>query len=286
MKNFYFYTGLTLTVYTEEGTHFFSKEENTDRFLKAYELCQEGNFDEVTKLTLSPSAVNAYYAGSQLSISPEGIASIDGESLPIALSEVIVNLFNEGAPIDCFINFWNKLKLNPFATTVERLYEFIEKNSITLLPDGDLLLYRVVKRTDELNVFVDLYTGTVRQAIGETLSLPYNKVDNRNDVTCSFGYHAACWSYMKQYGNAYSGEDAVVNVSVNPKNICAVPYDNVGKVRIREFTILEENTQLTEIRQAYYNSIQEPIHYEFEDDECYGSEYDPDWDDEDDSEED
>ena len=285
MKNYYFYTGLTLTVITTEGTFFFRKEENLDRFQTAYQLCQEGKFDEVIELTLSPNAVNAYYAGSQLSISPEGIASIDGESLPIALSEVIVNLYNENAPIDCFINFWNKLKLNPSYKSVQRLYEFIKRNNVTLLPDGDILLYRVVKRTEKANTFVDLYTGTMKQSIGETVSLPRNKVDDNNENSCSAGLHVASWSYMKHYGSAYSGQDAVVNVSVNPANVVSIPYDyNCAKIRVCEFTILEENTQLTEIRQTYYNNIQEQTYDDYEDDE-YEDEYSA-WNDEDDEYED
>ena len=274
MKEYYFYNGRSITVYTAESTFTFLKEDNLDRFNQVHTLCLEGKFDEIAELTLSPKAVNAYCAGSQLSISPEGIASIDNEVLPSALSEVIVNLYKEGAPIDCFVNFWNKLKLNPSYKSVQRLYEFIEKNNITLLPDGDILLYRVVKRTEEANTFVDLYTGTMRQSIGETVSLPRNKVDDNNDNTCSAGLHVASWDYMKHYGNAYSGQDAVVNVSVNPANVVSIPYDyNCAKIRVCGFTILEENTQLTEIRQTYYSIIQEPIHYEFEDDEYYGGEF-------------
>jgi hypothetical protein len=275
MKEYYFYNGRSITVYTTEGTFTFLKEDNLDRFNQVHTLCQEGRFSEVAELTLSPKAVNAYCAGSQLSISPEGIATIDDEVLPSALSEVIVNLYKEGAPIDCFVNFWNKLKLNPSYKSVQRLYEFIEKNNITLLPDGDILLYRVVKRTEKANTFVDLYTGTMKQSISETISLPRNQVDDNNEHTCSVGLHVCAFSYIKHYGSAYSGQDAVVNVSVNPTNVVSIPMDyNCAKIRVCEFTILEENTQLTEIRQTYYNNLELESSYDEDDEDDYNEEWD------------
>jgi hypothetical protein len=254
MQSTHFDNGRQITVYHNDSILTFNREDNEDLFLKVRELYKVADYDGIANLTVSIENINFRYLDSDLNINKEGVVTINGDVLPSSLSKVIVALYKEDAPIDCFINFWHKLNENPFATTVARLYDFIEKNGITILPDGDLLLYRVVKRTQEPGVFVDLYTSTIKQAIGDTLSLPYNKVDNRNDILCSFGYHAACFSYMSMYGNAYSGQDAVVNVRVNPKDICAVPYDNIGKIRTREFTILEENTNLTEIRQTYYNN--------------------------------
>ena len=283
MKEYYFYNGRSITVYTAEGTFTFLKDNNLERFNQVHTLCLEGKFDEIAELTLSPKAVNAYCAGSQLSISPEGIATIDDEVLPSALSEVIVNLYKEGAPIDCFVNFWNKLKLNPFATTVERLYYHIDKFNITLLPDGNLLMYKVVKRTENPNVFIDIWSQTIRQSVGDTIEVPYNKVDNRNEVSCSYGLHSCEWDYVPMYRSAMSGVDVVINVSVNPKDICAIPYGNISKIRGRCYTILEENTQLTEIRQAYYNN-QVELESSYEDDE---DAYNEEWDDvEDDNDED
>lgn len=255
MQSTHYDNGRQITVYHNDSILNFNREENEKLFLQVRELYKNGDYDAIAKLTVSPENINFRYADSDLSISKEGVVTINGDVLPASLSKVIVSLYKEEAPIDCFINFWHKLNKNPFATTVERLYDFIEKNGITILPDGDLLLYRVVRKTETPNVFVDIYTGTIKQAIGDTLSLPYNKVDNRNEVSCSFGFHTCAYSYTNHYGSVSSGIDTVVNVKVNPKDICAIPYDyNCAKIRVREFTILEENTNLTEIRQTYYNN--------------------------------
>lgn len=50
---------------------------------------------------------------------------------------------------------------------------------------------------------------------------------------------------------------------------------NCAKLRVCEFTILEENTSLTEIRQTYYNNLDLESSYDAKYDEDYHE-----WDDE------
>ena len=268
MQSTHYDNGRQITVYHNDSILNFNREKNEKLFLQVRELYKNGDYDAIAKLTVSPENINFRYADSDLSISKEGVVTINGDVLPASLSKVIVSLYKEEAPIDCFINFWHKLNQNPSNKAVNRLYDFIEKNCITILPDGDLLLYRVVKRTEQPGVFVDIYTGTMKQAIGETISMKRNLVDEDSSRGCSAGLHTAAWSYTNYYGNAYSGEDAVVNVSVNPANVVAIPDEmNMAKLRVCEFTILEENTNLTEIRQTYYNNQLESFNKDYEEEE-------------------
>jgi hypothetical protein len=273
--------GRQITVYHNDSILTFNREENEKLFLQVRELYKVADYEAISKLVLTAEDINFKYADSELSISKDGVVTINKEVLPSSLSKVIVALYKEDAPIDCFINFWNKLNQNPSNKAVNRLYEFIERHNITILPDGDLLLYRVVKRTEEPGVFVDLYTGTMKQAIGDTVKMLRNKVVDDNLINCGPGLHTSNFNYTKYYGNAYSGQDAVINVSVNPANIVSIPIDqNCAKLRVCEFTILEENTALTEIRQTYYNN-QLKLESSYEDAE-YDEDYleDDYWDDE------
>jgi hypothetical protein len=91
------------------------------------------------------------------------------------------------------------------------------------------------------------------------------------------GLHVCSYGYTNHYGSAKSGQDAVVNVKVNPANVVSIPHNyNGSNLRVCEFTILEENTQLTEIRQAYYNNQLELESSYAEDNEDYYPEYDND----------
>lgn len=267
MQSTHFDNGRVITVYHNDQVLTFNREDNDKVFLQVRELYKEGDYEAISKLVLTAENINLKYADSDLTISKEGIVTINGDVLPSSLSKVIVALYKEDAPIDCFIKFWNKLNQNPSHKAVNRLYDFVDKHNITILPDGNLLLYRVVRRTKQPGVFVDIYTGTIKQAIGETISMARNKVDDDSAVGCSRGLHCASWSYTNYYGKAYSGEDAVVNVSVNPANVVAIPDEmNMSKLRVCEFTILEENTNLTEIREAFYSQQLESYYKEEEDD--------------------
>jgi hypothetical protein len=274
MQSTHFDNGRVITVYHNDQVLTFNREDNEKVFLQVRELYKVGDYEAIFKLVLTVENINLKYADSELSISKEGIVTINGDILPASLSKVIVALYKEDAPIDCFIQFWNKLNQNPSNKAVNRLYDFVDKHNITILPDGNLLLYRVVRRTEQPEVFIDIHTGTMNQAIGETISMTRNKVDDDSAVGCSRGLHCAAWGYTNYYGNAYSGKDAVVNVSVNPANVVAIPDEmNMSKIRVCEFTILEENTNLTEIRQAYYNQQLEEFSCDEDD---YNEDY---WDD-------
>lgn len=270
MQSTHFDNGKVITVYHNNSIYTFNREDNEKLFLQVRELYKIADYVAIARLTVTPENINFKYADSDLSISKEGVVTINGDALPASLSKVIVSLYKEDAPIDCFINFWHKLNQNPSNKAVNRLYDFIEKHNITILPDGNLLLYRVVRRTEQPGVFVDIYTGTMKQAIGETISVSRNSVDDRDEVSCSHGIHVCSFSYTNYYGSAHSGEDAVVNVSVNPANIVSIPFDyNCAKLRVCEFTILEENTNLTEIRQTYYNNLESSYDEDYEEEDNY-----------------
>lgn len=274
MQSTHFDNGKVITIYHNDSILTFNREENKELFLKVRELYKIGDYDTIAKLIVTPENINFRYANSDLSISKEGVVTIDGDVLPASLSKVIVSLYKEDAPIDCFINFWHKLNQNPSNRARLRLYDFVDTKQITLLPDGDLLLYRVVRRTEIPGRYVDIYTGTIYQSIGDTISMRRALVDDDDTRTCSHGYHCCSYEYTNHYGNAKSGQDAVVNVKVNPANIVSIPIDyNGSKLRVCEFTILEENTKLTEVRQTYYNNqLESSYNEDYEEDDYWDDE--------------
>ena len=258
MPNTYFDNNKTIFISFEDNTSAtFSRLQDEQQFLKVRSFIKEGDWDSIKKLLLTPEAITFKFNNQDFHISNDGVVSINGATLPSSLSKVIVALYKEDAPIEPLINFWNKLQSNPSNRLINSLYNFIDRNNITLFPDGDLLLYRVVRKTNTPGTYVDIYTGKMVQSIGDTLSISRSSVDDRDEVSCSHGLHVCAFSYTNHYGNVHSGEDVVVNVKVNPVNIVSNPTDyNCAKLRVCEFTIVEENTTLTEVRQAYYTNWQ------------------------------
>jgi hypothetical protein len=273
MTNSYFDNGNTIVIYTNNTRYTFKRSDNEDLFLRVRELYTVGNYEAIASLQLSVTEINLRYGDSELYVTPEGLATINGKQLPSSLTKVLIALFKENAPVLPLIKFWEKLNQNPSYRAVNRLFDFIQTHQITLLPDGDLLLYRVVKTTETPGVFIDIYSGTMRQGIGDIVNIDRNLCDDNDEVTCSRGLHVCSFSYTHYYGNAHSGNDVVVNVSVNPKDVVSIPFDyNNAKLRVCSFTILEENSNITEVRQTYYNN-QGEVRDDYEDEDNYEEEF-------------
>jgi len=82
--------------------------------------------------------------------------------------------------------------------------------------------------------FVDSHTGTIKQSIGDVVSIPRESCDFNRNNTCSAGLHVGSYSYSRNFsGNTF------IYVKVNPMNVVAVPpaYD-AGKLRCCEYTIV------------------------------------------------
>ena len=76
----------------------------------------------------------------------------------------------------------------------------------------------------------------MRNAVGDTLSMPRNAVDEDKNRTCSAGLHFCSYSYLPHFG----GERIVV-VKINPRDVVAIPADyNNAKGRTCRYEVVEE----------------------------------------------
>jgi len=82
--------------------------------------------------------------------------------------------------------------------------------------------------------FVDSHSRSVKQSIGDVISMDRDLCDPDRENSCSTGFHFAGYEYAK----GFSG-DAFVYVEVNPMNVTAIPTDyNYQKGRCCEYTIV------------------------------------------------
>lgn len=122
--------------------------------------------------------------------------------------------------------------------SAEDLMRFIKNNELPITADGDILIFKSVrKRNDERGVYyTDCHTGNVRQCIGDIVQMNPEHVDNNRRVSCSNGLHLASLSYA----GSFSG-DALLLCKVKPEDIISVPEDSSGtKVRGAKYKVLAE----------------------------------------------
>lgn len=137
------------------------------------------------------------------------------------------------------INFMENLMLNPSFRAVEGLYEWLEKSSLPITPDGYFIAWKIVRED-----FKDHHTGKFDNSPGCVVEIPRNQVNEDPNQICSSGLHFCSNEYLPQYGGFFgSSSSRIMMVKVNPKDVGAFPKDyNISKGRCCRYQVVKEVT--------------------------------------------
>lgn len=168
-----------------------------------------------------------------------GHVTFKGQDIHGTITERIISAANAGLPFEPIARFLDNVKRNPSFRAVQDLYGWIEHNQMPLTEDGCFLAYKIIGPD-----WKDLYTRTMDNSIGATVTVPRNMVDENPDQTCSYGLHACGYEYLPNYGGFYgagNGGNRVVMVKVNPADVVAFPKDyGNAKFRCCGYVVQEE----------------------------------------------
>lgn len=171
------------------------------------------------------------------------------------------------------VRFIENLMQNPSNRAVNELFGFLDACSLPITEDGYFLAYKRVRGD-----YLDCYSGTMDNSIGNVLTMERNEVDEDSDRTCSHGLHVCSYDYLQHF----NGERIVV-CKINPRDVVAVPKDyNNSKMRVCEYEVVDEipvvnympSKRLTDFYTNEYSNLQDE---DFEDDGDFDGE---DWEDE------
>ncbi len=150
-----------------------------------------------------------------------------------ALSSRMIEMYQEGFPIDPMVRFMENLMANPSKRSVDQVYGFLEKNSLPITEDGHFLAYKKV-RSD----YKDIHSGTIDNSIGESPEMDRNLVDDNPNSTCSSGLHFCSETYLSSFG---SHDQPVMILKVNPADVVSIPTDyNGAKGRCCKYTVIAQ----------------------------------------------
>jgi len=228
-------TPKTITVVLDQGNpvSIVKHEGNAARFDNVAKLLRTGRYDEI------PSAIDralqVVVASKGKFTVCEGIIVIDGEDLPGALSDKLLELVDANEDTVALEHFWDNLRENPTDTSVEDLYSFLVANNVPITRDGCFVVYKRVK-----DDFWDSYTGRTHQSKpGSVIEMPRDQVDKNRNNTCSTGLHVAAFEYASNFSGT-----KLLECKVNPKDVVAVPpdYEN-QKMRVCRYEVLRETSE-------------------------------------------
>jgi len=217
-----------------------------------------GDWDTV-KDVIDPKKVVLDYGQGNVSVQGDKLFW-KGAELHTSLSKRMIQMLQDGFPIEPLVAFMENLMLNPSKRSVTELYGFLEKNTLPITPDGYFLAYKKV-RFDYMDVHSGkclnkpAYLMTDEEKAGYTsengvtvavenqdgvdvtvLSMERNAVDDDQNRTCSEGLHFCSKDYLNHFGG-----ERIVIVKINPRDVVSIPNDyNDSKGRASRYEIVDE----------------------------------------------
>lgn len=176
----------------------------------------------------------------------DGVVKYKGEEIHSVISDRVFDLLDQKLPHQPLLNFVKNLSENPSYRSVNELYTFLEHKRLPITEDGCFTAYKYVTKYNgdndiadsEGNVitkgdFVDARTGkTHRNNVGDTPSMPRNKVDDNLNHACGSGLHVGSYEFV-------SGHGYIIICKINPTNVVSIPSDSqCQKVRCCAYEVI------------------------------------------------
>jgi hypothetical protein len=154
-----------------------------------------------------------------------------GTEMHGAIVKRMVQMLQEGFPVEPLVNFMDNLMANPSYRSVNELYGFLEKNNLPITPDGHFLAYKKVR-----DDYKDVYSGKFDNSVGQIVEMERNQVNDDARQTCSAGLHFCSEGYLGHFGGA-----RVMILKINPRDVVSIPtdYDN-SKGRACRYEVVGE----------------------------------------------
>lgn len=221
--------GSNIVVVIGNKSHTISKTHIT--YQKVLDAIKAEDWDTV-KDVIEPKKVVLNYGAGNVSVQGETLFW-KGEEMHNSLSKRMIQMLQDGFPVEPLVKFMENLMENPSKRAVTELYGFLEKNSLPITPEGHFLAYKKVR-----NNFLDIHSGIMDNSPGKVLEMERNKVDDDQNRTCSTGLHFCSMEYLPHFG---SGDSRTVIVKINPRDVVSIPNDyNNAKGRACRYEVIGE----------------------------------------------
>jgi len=188
------------------------------------------NFELIPAMVDKPTQIMEHTKG-KFTVN-DGIIVIDGEELPIELSDKLLEFVDGDVETRALENYWNNLKRNPSETSKKDLFRFMRANKMPITASGCFVAYKKV----DVNYY-DFYTHKILNAPGKVIKFERKNVNENREQTCSYGLHVAAYEYANVH--YHGGKGVLLEVEVNPKDVVAVPPDyKEQKMRVCRYRVL------------------------------------------------
>lgn len=264
------HNGCWTVVASNEVCTFDKSHPNHDQLIEAIKAKDEVLFlslVHVGKSVESWSKNGFVLSGGSLFYGDEEVAS--------EITAIILDMINEGFDEVPMLNFMKRLFANPSSRAVKELYSWLAHKSLAICEDGCFLAYKSVNiyhgdgftdcngREVKAGDYIDKYSGTIRNNIGDVNEMPRRKVDDNFEVGCSYGYHVGSLKYVTE---VYSSNKQII-CKVDPADVVSVPLDcDCQKIRCCKYEVVSEFKNLKIVEREEVPEY-DPLQWEDHEDE-------------------
>ena len=141
------------------------------------------------------------------------------------------------------INFLERLYQNPSAESIQHLYNFIGRYSLTIRPNGDFIAFKgLLDDYSSIHAGPGIVNGVLYKhkhldnSPGNVVEISRSYVNADAFVGCSTGLHAGSFEYASGFSRG-----KVVAVAINPRDVVSVPTDHsYQKLRVARYEVLND----------------------------------------------
>lgn len=220
---------------------------------KIKDAIKTGDWNQVQDL-VEPKKVILNYGAGNVAIQGDKMFW-KGTEFNNHLAAKVIEMYQEGFPIEPMINFMENLMQNPSKRAVTELYTFLEKGNLPITPDGCFLAYKKVRDN-----YFDVYAGTMDNGVGKIVEMERNTVDDDKNNTCSTGLHFCSRDYLNHFGG-----ERIMIVKINPRDVVSIPADyNATKGRACRYEVIGELGVNAEPELAFTAPVQDNANYSYD----------------------
>jgi hypothetical protein len=235
--------GSNIVVVIGNKSHTINKSHIT--YQKVLDAIKSNDWNTV-KEVIEPRKVVLKYGRGNVAVQGETLYW-RGKELHNTMSMRMIQMLQDGFPIEPMVKFMDNLYNNPSKRAVDELYGFLEKNQLPITPDGHFLAYKKV-RAD----YKDCHSGTMDNSVGQIPMMVRNEVDDNKDRTCSTGLHFCGLSYLNHFGG-----ERIMIVKINPADVVSIPSDyNEAKGRTCRYEVIGELNAEVAPETAFTKAVQ------------------------------
>lgn len=157
----------------------------------------------------------------------DGSLSYENEEIEPDIQQRILQMAVRGEDPRPIMRFFERMRKNTSFMVRMRLYKFLDRRGLPILPDGTFVAYKGVEHD-----YRDCHSKTFVNKPGAHFFMPRHKVSDDPSVHCSDGFHAGSKNYAASYGKRS------VIVKIDPAAVVCIPSDSAEKLRLHEYWVL------------------------------------------------